>query len=110
MNPLTVPRDPDLIDVNFIAGDLASKRDAFLRMFRLVIGNTMAAGIPIADIARSIGIPADRLVAWMDGKIHNSEVEEMSLVCIAFAHGKGLDLAAAGQAHQASGRHPAAAG
>jgi hypothetical protein len=97
MTLFPICRNPDLISVRFIAGDIASKRDAFLQMFRLVVGNSLAAGSPITDIARTLGMPAARLIDWIGGAIRPTEVDEMSGACIAFAHARGLALESVAQ-------------
>ena len=84
----------EAIPVKFLAGDIDSKRDAFLLMFRLVIGNAMATGHHLKDIASDIGISIIQLADWISGVIDDDAVEEMSRQCVAFAHGLGLELEA----------------
>ena len=89
-----VPHFACAIPVRFLAGDIDSKRDAFLVMFRLVIGNAMASGRRLKDIATDIGVPIAKLADWIAGMVGDHEVESMSRKCISFAHGIGLDLEA----------------
>ena len=85
----------DTIPVRFVRGDLDSQREAFLVMFRLVVGHAMAAGRHLLDIAENIGVSANRLGDWIAGRVRDREVEEMSSKCIAFAHQMGLELESA---------------
>ena len=89
-----LPLVESAIPVRFEAGDIDSKRDAFLVMFRLVIGNALATGHHLKDIAEDIGISISKLADWIAGEVGDHEVEDMSRKCVAFAHGIGLDLEA----------------
>ena len=82
------------IPVRFLAGDIDSKREAFLIMFRLVIGDAMATGRCLFDIARDIGVAIGTLADWIAGVVGDLEVDDMTRKCITFAHGLGLDLEA----------------
>jgi hypothetical protein len=85
---------PDRIPVRFGAGDRVGKSEVFMMMFRLVIGDALASGGRLKDIARAIGMPVARLSGWIAGRIHHHEIDEMSRKCIRFAHDRGLDLEA----------------
>jgi hypothetical protein len=87
-----LPIIEDAIPVRFVAGDIDSKRDAFLLMFRLVIGNALATGHHLKDIADDIGISISKLADWIAGDVGDHEVDAMSCACLSFAHGLGLDL------------------
>jgi len=82
------------IPVRFQTGDIDGKREAFLMMFRLIIGDAMAAGRRLKNIAEDIGVTIAKLSDWIAGVIGNHEVDDMSRKCITFAHGLGLDLEA----------------
>jgi len=79
------------IPVRFLARDIGSKRDAFLVMFRFVIGNAMAAGHRLEGVADDLGISIGKLADWIAGAVGDHEVETMTRKCIAFAHGIGMD-------------------
>jgi hypothetical protein len=89
-----LPLVESAIPVRFVAGDIDSKRDAFLVMFRLVIGNALATGRHLKDIAEDIDVSICKLADWIAGEVGDHEVEDMSRKCVAFAHGLGLDLEA----------------
>ena len=82
------------IPVRFLAGDIDSKREAFLMMFRLVIGDVMATGRRLKDIADDIGMTIGKLADWIAGLVGDHEVDAMSRKCVAFAHDLGLVLEA----------------
>jgi hypothetical protein len=88
--PAVVPMDT--IPVRFVPGDLDSQRDAYLMMFRLVVGHALAAGRRLRDIAETVGVSARRLAEWIAGRVAAIEVEEMTRKCIAFARQMGLAL------------------
>jgi hypothetical protein len=89
--------DHETVPVRFIAGDVDSKREAFLVMFRLVVGHAMATGRHLLEIADSIGVSAGRLGEWIAGRVRDPEVDDMSRKCIAFARQMGLALESAHQ-------------
>jgi hypothetical protein len=82
----------EAIPVRFVSGDLHSQREAFLMMFRLVIGHAQSSGEGLIDIAARIGVPVAKLGDWIAGKVRDFEVPEMSRRCIAFARALGLEL------------------
>jgi hypothetical protein len=84
----------DTVPVRFSAGDLASKRESYLMMFRLVVGHALAGGRPLREIAASMDVTHACLSGWIAGQVHDHEVEDMVGRCIAFAHDLGLELAA----------------
>ena len=88
----TAQQTVDTIPVRFVPGDIESQREAYLMMFRLVVGHALAAGRRLRDIADTIGVSARRLAEWISGRVNDIEVEEMSRKCIAFARQMGLAL------------------